>query len=135
MGGGTPEIATELDASPESAAVARRFVREVLDAWDCDDPDDVALLLTSEVVSNAVRHAATELAVRLRLEDDWTTLRVEVTDADGHLPEVQAPSDDATGGRGLLLVESLARRWGADATPAGKVVWFELGTRRRGDDG
>jgi anti-sigma regulatory factor (Ser/Thr protein kinase) len=125
----TPEISTRLDANPDSAAVARRFVREVLDAWDCDDADEVALLLTSEVVSNAVRHAATDLAVRLQLDEDAATLRIEVTDADATMPEVREQSPDATGGRGLVLVEALAQRWGADRTPSGKVVWFELGAR------
>lgn len=128
-----PEIRTEFDADPGSAAAARRFVREVLDAWDCDDPEDVALLLTSEVVSNAVRHAATELALRLALDEQGTTLRIEVSDADDQLPRAQEPPTDATGGRGLLLVEMLAERWGAEPTACGKVVWFELGARRRVD--
>jgi anti-sigma regulatory factor (Ser/Thr protein kinase) len=127
----TAEIGTVLDAKPESAATARRFVREVLDAWDCDDAEDLALLLTSEVVSNAVRHAATELSVRLCLDDEATTLRIEVGDGDARLPAIQRPSSDATGGRGLLLVEALSQRWGAERVGAGKVVWFELGAQRR----
>lgn len=125
----TPEIGTRLDATPDSAALARRFVREVLDAWDCDDPEEVALLLTSEVVSNAVRHAATELAVRLHLDEETATLRIEVADADATMPQVRDQSPDATGGRGLVLVEALAERWGADRTATGKVVWFELDAR------
>lgn len=130
----TAEIGTVLDPRPESAAVARRFVREVLDAWDCDDAEELALLLTSEVVSNAVRHAATELVVRLCFDDDAMLLRIEVADGDARLPVVQRPPADATGGRGLLLVEALSRRWGADATDGGKVVWFELGARSRPRD-
>ena len=84
------------------------LVRAVLAAWDCDDPDEVAVLLTSEVVANAVRHAATACAVRVNLEGDL--LRVEVADGSPALPRLRSPGPNDFGGRGLLLVESFARR-------------------------
>ena len=108
----------------EAAHGARTLVRAVLAAWDCDDPDEVAVLLTSEVVANAVRHAATACAVRVNLEGDL--LRVEVADGSPALPRLRSPGPNDFGGRGLLLVESFARRWGAEATPTGKVVWFDV---------
>jgi anti-sigma regulatory factor (Ser/Thr protein kinase) len=121
----SPAARTELEAIPASAAAARRFVRELLAAWDCETDDDVAVLLTSELVSNAIRHAASRLALDVRCEPDL--VRIEVHDADERLPVVRSPGPDAVGGRGLLLVESLARRWGAEPERGGKVVWFELG--------
>ena len=101
----------------------------MLAAWDCDDPDEVAVLLTSEVVANAVRHAATACAVRVDLEGD--VLRVEVADGSATLPQLRRPRPDDFGGRGLVLVESFARRWGAEPTPTGKVVWFSVEVRPR----
>jgi anti-sigma regulatory factor (Ser/Thr protein kinase) len=122
------EARTELDATPASASTARAFVRDLLAAWDCDTEEDVAVLLTTELVSNAVRHAATRLALDVRRGDD-DVVRVEVRDGDVRLPELRRPDVDATGGRGLVLVDALARRWGAEADGHGKVVWFELGQR------
>jgi len=127
----TQAARTHLDAVPGSAGAARHFVSDLLAAWDCDDPDEVAVLLTSEVVSNAVRHAADELGIHVLvgLEDD--VLRIEVHDGGAGEPRLQRPPDGAVSGRGLLLVDSLARRWGANRHVTGKVVWFELPARRR----
>jgi two-component sensor histidine kinase len=121
----------ELAGTVESPAAARGFMRRVLDAWDCEDPDEIAVLLTSEVVSNAVVHAATRLALDVVWDDDGETLRVEVRDGDERPPRHRHPSIDAVGGRGIMLVESLARRGGSEPEGEGKVVGFELGTRRR----
>lgn len=121
----------ELAGTVESPAAARGFMRRVLDAWDCEDPDEIAVLLTSEVVSNAVVHAATRLALDVVWDDGGEMLRVEVRDGDECPPRHRHPSIDAVGGRGIMLVESLARRWGSEPEGEGKVVWFELGTRRR----
>jgi anti-sigma regulatory factor (Ser/Thr protein kinase) len=125
------EARTELDATPASAAAARTFVRDLLAAWDCDDQHDVAVLLTSELVSNAVRHAATRLALEVQADPNAEVVRIAVRDSDGRLPIRRDPGADATGGRGLLLVDALARRWGTDVEDEGKVVWFELDAQRR----
>jgi anti-sigma regulatory factor (Ser/Thr protein kinase) len=115
-------------SKPEAAGEARSFVRSALAAWRCDEPDDVAVLLTSELVTNAVRHAKTPCTVEVRLEDG--ELRVAVEDHDRTLPQKdEAPLSSLTG-RGLLLVDSLARRWGAELINGGKVVWFALRMRR-----
>lgn len=129
----TPAARTHLEAVPGSAGAARHFVRDLLVAWDCDDPDEIAVLLTSEVVSNAVRHAADELelGIDVLVGLDHDVLRIEVRDGGPGEPRLQRPPEDAVGGRGLLLVDALARRWGADRKVTGKVVWFELPIRRR----
>src|SRR6266480_7995192 len=103
VGGRTLEsldAAAEFPSAPEAASGARTLIRAVLAAWDCDDPDEVAVLLTSEVVANAVRHAATACAVRVNLEGDL--LRVEVADGSPALPRPRRPGPDDPGGWGLL---------------------------------
>lgn len=129
----SPDARTELEPLASSPKAARDFVRSVLDAWDCDDGDEVALLLTSEVVSNAVLHAATRVALDMGWDEAAEVLRIGVHDGSPALPRVKPPSAGAVGGRGMLLVERLARRWGAtpDGDGAGKVVWFEVAGRRR----
>lgn len=86
---------------------------------------DVARVLVSELVTNAVVHARSSprLSVGAGVSG---ALHVEVGDDDSHRPVVQVEDEDALGGRGLRLLESLASRWGVRADPPGKVVWFEL---------
>ena len=89
------------------------------------DAEDAELLVT-ELVTNALRHGGpgVDLWVR-RLPSGG--LRMEVVDGrGGSTPEVQRPSDDAEGGRGLVIVQALASRWGAERLSAGKQVWCEL---------
>ena len=113
---------------PQSAGAARRGVHDVADAHGVDG--DVAALLVSELVGNAVRHGAAaegsgDVVLRVRACDGG--LRVEVDDASEHLPPRTAdPGPAAESGRGLLLVDQLAARWGAQPIPGGKRVWFEV---------
>ena len=110
-----------------SARAARRFVSQVLTGWDDDEGDltDTVTLLVSELVTNAVLHAGSDVEVSVRLTP--TAARIEVTDASG---ESIAPRDatmDEDSGRGLALVGSLAQRWGVRPAPrGGKTVWFEV---------
>ena len=108
----------------ESAGAARRFVSATLASWGCDAVDYVATLLVSELVSNALLHAGTELDVVLRRPDGG--IRVEVHDRNHRLPARKHYSITSTTGRGLALVEDLARDWGAEVTADGKFVWFEF---------
>jgi hypothetical protein len=117
-------------SGPEVVGAARALVRLVLDLWDCDDPDDAGALLTSEIVTNAVRHAAGVLAMQLDLSLVDGIVRVAVEDSTSARPVVRAPSADALGGRGLLLVDALAAQWGSTPTDRGKVVWFEFAVSR-----
>ncbi len=117
---------TSLELAPESSSVAtaRHFVAAELSLRNLDRLVDVAVLLVSELVTNAVHHAGGP--VRLQLAVDTDTVRVDVGDEVPDLP-LAAPADGfAQGGRGLLIVEALASRWGVEAMLPGKRVWFEL---------
>ena len=110
-----------------SAARARRFVESVLHTSgrpDLASIEDTAALLTSEVVTNAVLHAAGAIDVHVDLRDD--VVRVSVSDEGRGLPVRKSDASEATTGRGLLLVERLAHRWGVDRHERGKTVWFEV---------
>ena len=86
--------------------------------------DDIATLLASELVTNAVLHARS--AVELRLHIDGGRVRVEVHDGSAMPVTPRHFTSDAATGRGLLLVTELAAAWGSDVGPDGKCVWFEL---------
>jgi anti-sigma regulatory factor (Ser/Thr protein kinase) len=88
---------------------------------------EIATLLTSELVTNAVVHAAPPMVLRAWITD--AVIRVEVHDGGtGALPAPKRPWVGDTTGRGLTIIEALASRWGADHTSDGKCVWFELST-------
>lgn len=119
------EAKRTLAADVRSAGDARRFAAEHLAEGVEADPFDTLNLLTSELVTNAVVHAHSEVEVTLRLTG--LRARVEVSDTSDIGPEVRDANDDATSGRGLQLVNMLARRWGIRHLPGGgKTVWFEV---------
>ncbi|MFF5726189.1 SpoIIE family protein phosphatase [[Kitasatospora] papulosa] len=113
---------------PEDAAPgrARRLARRALSRWGLDDLSDEVELLVSEVVTNAVRYAERPVTLRLLRTD---ILRCEVGDDAPQLPRQRRARETDEGGRGLFLVNRLARRWGATRLSTGKVVWFEMATR------
>jgi anti-sigma regulatory factor (Ser/Thr protein kinase) len=82
-------------------------------------------LLLSELVTNAVVHAGTDVEVRLTSNEG--VLRVEVSDGNPRLPAARRPSALAGTGRGLHLVQALASSWGVVPVAGGKMVWFEVG--------
>lgn len=126
----TARAAATFDPVGRSVATARSFVRDTLQGWGFTDIVDDAVVLTSELVTNAVVHAGTAADVLcLRSED---AVRIEVSD---HYPEREIPlqqsavnmgNPDREGGRGLQLCAALATRWGVDYTPTQKQVWFQL---------
>ncbi|WP_317445729.1 SpoIIE family protein phosphatase [Streptomyces collinus] len=126
----TARAAASFEPVGRSVATARSFVRDTLQGWGFADVIDDAVVLTSELVTNAVVHAGTHAEVLcLRTEDG---VRVEVSD---RYPEREVPvqgspaamgSPDREGGRGLQLCAALAARWGVDYTPTHKNVWFQL---------
>ncbi|MFB7031038.1 MULTISPECIES: SpoIIE family protein phosphatase [unclassified Streptomyces] len=117
-----------------SVAAARAFVRDTLQGWGHPELVDDAVVLTSELVTNAVVHAGTAADVLCLRSDD--SIRVEVSD---RYPEREIPvqsgrtlaSPDRENGRGLLLCAALAHRWGVDYSPTRKHVWFHLDLPQR----
>ena len=117
-----------LATGPAAAAEARRRVRDAIRSWQVPVDLDAALLLTSELVTNAVRHEAGQgtRSVMLSIASSRGRLRVDVPDTSCSLPAVAEVPADAETGRGLLLVETLSDEWGFYRTPAGKAVYFTL---------
>ncbi|MCM2576270.1 ATP-binding SpoIIE family protein phosphatase [Streptomyces meridianus] len=113
-----------LDPDETAPGRARRLARSALQQWDLEDLTDSVQLLISEVVTNAVRYAERPVTLRLLRTD---VLRCEVGDDVPQLPRLRQARPSDEGGRGLYLVNRLARRWGATRLSTGKVVWFELG--------
>ena len=115
-------------ADVAAAAAARAVVQDCIRAWRTPVDTDVAVLLTSELVTNAVTHgtSTTGTFVILTVGCDAAALRVDVHDGSGDLPQLDAASAEAETGRGLLLVTSLSAEWGFYRTSAGKAVYFTL---------
>ena len=127
---------------PTAAAAARRFVRDTLQTWVISGAAtgghglvDDAVLLTSELVTNAVVHAGTPVEVTCKLTDGG----VEVVVSDGHParlvpepPENEHIPAERTSGRGLLLPAALASAWGVTYGQAAKAVWFRIGQQGSG---
>jgi DNA-binding NarL/FixJ family response regulator len=114
----------QLNAEPQSAASARRFVDETLQRWHCEELFDVVGLLTSELVTNAILHAHSEIELKVTLMPD--AVRIDVVDHSASMPTPREATEEDTSGRGLGLVDALATAWGVDEHPTGKSVWFEL---------
>ena len=114
-----------LTTEPAAPAEARSQVQAAISAWDVPVDPSVAILLTSELVTNAIRHDAGG-TVTLAITCSCSQLRVDVYDTSCFLPIlVDAPADAETG-RGLMLVAALSTEWGFYRTPAGKAVYFTL---------
>lgn len=113
-------------AAPESAAAARKFVGDSLRLRGCgSDVIDTAMLLTSEVATNAVVHART--GFRLHVRVTAKVVRVEVDDEGMGAAVLTYADHDEVRGRGLFIVDSLADRWGDEHRSGGRHrVWFEL---------
>lgn len=116
----------QLPADVSSPALARRFVTECCAESGDAKLSEIAVLLVSELVTNAVVHAHTPSV--LTLSRSTGRLRVELRDAnpDPALISSATQNGHREGGRGVLLVQTLADRWGSDAHEGGKTVWFEL---------
>ncbi len=112
-------------ARPAAIGRARHEVEDALTTQDVDDATSGDLmLLVSELVTNAVRHARGD-SFEVRLELGPERVRLEVRDEGaGFQPSIQ-PSEDGTGGYGLYIVDRLADRWGVERDPGG-VIWLEL---------
>ena len=117
-----------LTAGPAAAGEARRQVQAAIRAWDIPVDPDVAVLLTSELVTNAIKHAVSGI-VMLAITCSRGQLRVDVHDTSRALPMLIDAAADTETGRGLMLVATLSAEWGFYRTPAGKAVYFTLATQ------
>ena len=121
----------------EPSLVAPRAARTAIEALLVESPEGFvadAMLLTSELVTNAVLHTSADFTVSAEFDPSVGSLRVEVADSSPVVPAVPLaplaplPARPRTvGGHGLRIVAAIARRWGVASTDHGKVVWFELG--------
>ncbi|WP_328753283.1 ATP-binding protein [Streptomyces sp. NBC_00285] len=124
----------QLEIRPDPAEVgrARRWARSrlALSGIGVDEPlAENLILLVSELVTNAVVHTGRPAVLRLSLPDmaaEAATVRLEVADHSGRAPVPRCVDGDATGGRGLALVDGLADRWGWSREGGGKSIWCEL---------
>ena len=114
----------ELKPEPAEARRARCHTRDVLESWSLGELNEVAELVVSELVTNAVAHTTSPARLRLVLEE---ALLVELIDTSSLPPEVHQALDDEEHGRGLALVDAFAADWGwrPDAG-GGKTTWARL---------
>jgi serine/threonine-protein kinase RsbW len=122
-----------LPTASHAVRLARQATRDALAAWRLAYLEETAVLLVSELVTNAVRHAPGSDAIALELEATGTWLRIEVQDADPRWPQPRTPVGLDGSGFGFVLVDALAGKWGVRETGMGKVVWAELDAQRAGE--
>ncbi|MFJ5552311.1 ATP-binding protein [Streptomyces sp. NPDC093225] len=121
----SPELGGTYRMSITVGAHSARHIRAFLGSWELTELVEAAELALTELVANVVRHVPDRRCAVLILRRP-EGLRVEVTDEHG-TPALPVRGGDALadGGRGLLLVEAVTDRWGAEPRPIGKTVWFE----------
>ena len=127
-GGRVPTRSRAVLSRPASFVEARRFVREIAAASASRQELDDAILLTSELVTNAVRHAghAAEDPIEVTVSVDERSLRVTVRDRGPGYDPGELDTRSGEGGWGLDLVRKLSSRWGVDRGDLGNDVWFEI---------
>jgi hypothetical protein len=114
-----------LTREPVAAAEARSQVRAAISAWKVPVDPDIAVLLTSDLVTNAIMHGD-DKAVTLAIRCSRGHLRIDLYDTSRSLPMTVDEPAVTEPGHGLVLVASLSTEWGSFRTPAGKVVYFTL---------
>jgi anti-sigma regulatory factor (Ser/Thr protein kinase) len=132
---GTLQTHLPLAALPTAPACARGHVRTVAREWGLHHLADTAELLTSELVTNAVQASqnfgiradvAAVPVVLLQVTSDKASIVIHVWDGSDEMPARRSAMPDEEGGRGLMLVETLSKDWGAYRKDGGKVVWAQI---------
>lgn len=118
-------VVVELPAQPSAARAARHAVRDALTDWGLEPLVDDAMLLTSELVTNAVLHASSAPVLTV-VQVGQGSVRLEVADQSDLPPRPHLYGVTSTTGRGVRLLDSLARDWGTEPTDPGKRVWVLL---------
>ena len=115
-----------LQSTHHAVGLARQATRDTLATWRLACLEETAVLLVSELVTNAVRHARGGRAIALELRTEGSWLRIEVHDADPRWPRPRTPAGFDESGFGFILVDAMARKWGVRDTATGKAVWADL---------
>jgi len=115
-------VPSSFPPTPRSVAAVRRLIRREL-SGEPVETIEAAALMASELATNCVMHARTEFEVSVTRGEE---IRVEFSDASPALPQPGQPSPSSASGRGLLIVSSMAKRWGAEPAEGGKTVWFTI---------
>ncbi|MFD9222900.1 ATP-binding protein [Streptomyces sp. NPDC060064] len=116
-------------ATPEELGGLRRVVRVHLGVWGLPDLVDSAQLCVTELVTNVITHVGPGTPTTLAVSMNGTHLRIEIHDPDPQaLPTLVAAKGEAEAGRGLVLVDATAERWGVILRADSKVTWCELAT-------
>lgn len=120
------EAMLRLPPEQASAAAARRFVREVCTNWGCEHTLDEALVVVSELVTNAVVHAQSSCDLRISRRDG--AVRIDVRDEGAGSPDPHVAAEEDEHGRGLFLISAMSRAWGVEPADdgVGKSIWAEL---------
>lgn len=122
-GSATLEARLEFLGEARSVTLSRNLLTQLIGRWDGEDFVDLAAVLMTELVANAIRHVPGPCAVELSRRGD--ALRMAVIDSGQGMPELRVPSD--LSGRGMHIIASLSTAWGVDRLDDGsKVVWAEL---------
>jgi anti-sigma regulatory factor (Ser/Thr protein kinase) len=131
---GPPTYSQTFPCEPSTAEIGRRIVRDVLGVWHLDDLADRAALIITELIANASRHTSCSEIRLVFGRPSATWVRVGVVDEEPlRLPALSQADEDDESGRGLLLIDAVADRWGYDLHGSGrcpwaKEVWAELRT-------
>ncbi|MDF3298961.1 SpoIIE family protein phosphatase [Streptomyces tropicalis] len=120
----TQAASWDIPADPSLVGPIRKQALEQLGAWGLNEAAFTTELVVSELVTNAIRYGTPPM--RLRLIHDDTHLICEVSDTSHTAPHLRRAKTWDEGGRGLLLVAQLTRRWGSRHTAEGKTIWAEL---------
>ncbi|MFE9174332.1 ATP-binding protein [Streptomyces kebangsaanensis] len=131
---GHPKYSQTFPCEPSTAEIGRKLVRDVLGVWHLDDLANRAALVITELIANVSKHTrCSEIRIIVRRP---SAIRVHVGVVDrepSRLPALSCADEDDESGRGLLLIDAVADRWGYDLQgsgrrPWGKEVWAELRT-------